>query len=69
MKVTLPKDLELYGVRHLAGTEVDIEPEVYEKVMQSVVAGRERELQHFESRIDFEQVDKIEKMIKRGAKK
>lgn len=69
MKVTLPKDLELYGVRYLAGTEVDIEPEVYEKVMQSVVAGRERELQHFESRIDFEQVDKIEKMIKKGAKK
>lgn len=60
MKVTLPKDLELYGVRHLAGTEVDIEPEVYEKVMQSVVAERIIERAQLE--------EQAEKKVK-GAKK
>lgn len=60
MKVTLPKDLELYGVRYLAGTEVDIEPEVYEKVMQSVVAERIIERAQLE--------EQAEKKVK-GAKK
>ena len=60
MKTVLPKDLELYGVRYLAGTEVDIEPEVYEKVMQSVVADRIIERAQLE--------EQAEKKVK-GAKK
>ena len=69
MKTVLPKDLELYGVRYLAGTEVDIEPEIYEKVMQSVVAGRQRDMQHEEARIDHKLVEHVDKLIKKGAKK
>lgn len=40
MITVLPKDLELNGVRYVAGTEVDISEEVYQLVMQSVVADR-----------------------------
>ena len=40
MITVLPKDLELNGVRYVAGTEVDISEEVYQHVMQSVVADR-----------------------------
>ena len=40
MKVKLLKDLEMYGVRHLAGEEVEVPEEVYNYLMQSIIADR-----------------------------
>lgn len=60
MITVLPKDLELNGVRHLAGSEVDISPEVYNFIMQSVVADRI---------IERTQLEEKAEQKKKGAKK
>ena len=40
MITVLPKDLEIKGVRYLAGQEVDIDKSTYDYLMKSVVAER-----------------------------
>lgn len=68
MKVTLLKDLELYGVRHLAGSEVDVEPEVYNIIMQHVVADRIAERAKLEKAVQELDITDINPTAKRGRK-
>ena len=49
MITVLPIDLELNGIRYVAGTEVDISEEVYQKVMNSVLSERTEQIEQFET--------------------
>ena len=68
MKIILVKDLELYGVRHLAGSEVDVEPEVYNKIMQHVVADRIAERTKLEEAVKELDIHEVIPSTKRGRK-
>lgn len=69
MKITLIKDLELYGVRYLSGTEVDVEPDVYEIINKHIIAERILERAQFEKMVaDLDKTSISVEKNKRGRK-